>query len=541
MKFRQLLCTKKSAPAKALVHETSAPKEGLLTQFRALLSARSATPRKRFGVVPTQFEVHNAMRQVRERGDTANYAELLERLQSASPKFASTWATRRQAVESAYVRFKPLDERYSAINEALEGLLSSPVLRGALGAIHEGRLAGVSVLEKIWEEEAPGKVRGIAKFVPVPPRNLCFDEGGRTPFLLPAEQGGEPVALDSIKFVVHQPTLGYGHVYESGLAFSLMPFAYLSPAVVGMYLGLVERYGEPIRVGTMPDPETSRLTPDEEEQLASVMVEALQSLGADAWGLLPPGAKIELVEAASSNATGALHQALLRYADDIIAGLILGGSLTSGTALDGSSTNALGNIHNEVRLEYVRADREAVALTIQRDIVEPWLRLNFGEAVPLPEIYLESEASRDVQATIDNVAKLVPLGLKVSQTEMREMLGLREPEDDTDVLEAAPAAAPANPFPFTTKGVGGAQKFSSENAPEPDEIDSLIASLDEAEIDAALMQILSTSRTQVELQNALLALVSNAAEAAPKFTEQAAATCACCEAAGKAGADLGGK
>lgn len=521
--------------------EVSAPQRSALTQLKALLGARSTGPRKRFGMVPTQLEVHNAMAAVRERGDTTAYAELLERAQAASPKFAAAWATRRQAIESAFVRFKPLDERYNAVNEALEVLLNSSALRGALGAIQDGRLHGVSVLEKIWEEPVPGEVRGIAQFIPVPPRNLTFDEAGRTPLLLPTETGGEPLPLDPLKFVVHSPVMGWGHVYEAGLAFPLLPFAYLSPAVVGMYLGLVERYGEPIRVGTMPDSETTFLTPEEEEALAGAMVNALENLGADAWGLLPPGAKIELVEAASSNSTGSLHQALLRYADDIIAGLVLGGSLTSGTALDGSSTNALGAIHNEVRLEYVRADREAVALTIQRDIVEPWLRLNFGDAVPVPEVYLESEASKDVQATIDNVAKLVPLGLKVSQAEMREMLGLREPVDADDVLEAAPAAAPANSFPFTTKSALATQKFAGASTPEPDEIDSLIASLDESEIDAKLMQILSTSRTQSELQTALLALVENASAAAPRFTEAAAAACTCCEAAGKAGADLGGK
>lgn len=538
MKLRSLF-SKNATKSAPLVNEVSAPKHGLLAQFRAALGARTATPRKRFGIVPAQLQVHNAMSAVRERGDVSAYAELLERVQAASPKFASVWATRRQAVESAYIRFKPLDgAQNAAINEALEAFLASPVVRGALGAIQDGRLQGVSVLEKIWEEETPGKPRGIAKFVPVPPRNLTFDESGRTPFLLPDEQGGEPLELDSLKFVVHAPVMSWGHIYEAGLAFPLMPFAYLSPAVVGMYLGLVERYGEPIRVGTMPDPEVSRLTPDEEEQLAAVMVEALQSLGSDAWGLLPPGAKIELIEAASSNATGALHQALLRYADDIIAGLILGGSLTSGTALDGSSTNALGAIHNEVRLEYVRADREAVALTIQRDIVEPWLRLNYGEYVPVPEIYLESEASRDVQATIDNVAKLVPLGLRVSQNEMREMLGLRAPDDDNDVLEApAPAPSPL----FTKQSAASTHKFAVEDAPEGDEIDALIEALDESEIDAKLMQILSTARTQSELQNALLSLVKNASEAAPKFTEAAAAACTCCEAAGKAGVALGGK
>lgn len=54
-------------------------------------------------------------------------------------------------------------------------------------------------------------------------------------------------------------------------------------------LGLIERYGEPIRVGHIP--ETSRLTPDEEKELAEKFLEALQAMRSDAYGLLPAGPK----------------------------------------------------------------------------------------------------------------------------------------------------------------------------------------------------------------------------------------------------------
>jgi phage gp29-like protein len=50
----------------------------------------------------------------------------------------------------------------------------------------------------------------------------------------------------------------------------------------------------------------------------------------------------------------------------------------------------------------------------------------------------------DLDALTNSVSRLVPLGLKVSQREMREKIGLSEPATEDDIL-SAPAPAPAQP------------------------------------------------------------------------------------------------
>ncbi|RGE46656.1 DUF935 family protein [Comamonas testosteroni] len=538
--LKQLFKSRKAPAEKALVSETSAVKPGnnLYQRLNSMLSARSNTPRGAFGLKVSQANVRNAMEKLRTHQDPGAYAELMETALRSIPKLASTWNTRKLAVtgQIPYV----VETGNEAVDKACLDFLRSVEVRKTFSPLLLGIYLGLAAVELVWEEDRPGKLRKLERSVPVSPRNLTFDSTGRVPLLLPAEAGGTPLELDPFKFAIHVPEHSFGHVYESGLAFQLLPIAFTSPAVVGLLLGLIERYGEPIRVGNMPDPETSRLTPDEEEQLAKVLLEALQSLGSDAYGLLPAGAKIELIEAASSNSTGALHQVLLRYADEIIATVILGASLTSGTSAAGSNTNALGNVHNEVRQEYTRADKEALALTVKRDILEPFVRLNFGDDVEVPEVYFQAETGKDVQATVENVAKLLPYGLKVSQTEMREMLGLREPETDEELLEA-PAAPDTFGQPlFSAQSFSGASTTSSFSAEEGDEIDAIIKELDEAEMDRKLLTAIKGAKSLVELQAALQAFTKDAGEQAPGFAEQSAAACACCSAAGSAGANLGG-
>lgn len=493
----------------------------------------------------TQAAVRQAMSALRKHSDPSSYAELMEVALRSIPKLASTWNTRKLAVTGQVPYVVATGDE--AFDKACTDFLRSVEVRQTFAPLLLGIYLGLAAVELVWEEEVAGQPRKLARTVPVAPRNLTFDSTGRVPLLLPAEHGGEPIALEPFKFAVHVPEHSFGHVYEAGLAFQLLPIAFTSPAVVSMLLGLIERYGEPIRVGHMPDPETSRLTPDEEEQLSRVMLEALISLGSDAYGLLPPGAKIELIEAASSNATGALHQSLLRYAEEIIATVMLGASLTSGTSASGSNTNALGTVHNEVRQEYTRADKEALALTVKRDILTPFIRLNFGDAAPIPDVYFQAETSKDVQATVDHVAKLLPFGLKVSQAEMREMIGLREPADDEDLLESAGAGEPLLPtfsaqqraLPHTFSGASRSTVMLS--AEEQDEIDTIVGDLDESELDKKLFAALKGAKTLAEMQLALFEFTKDAGELAPGFSEQAAAACACCAAAGSAGANLGGK
>ena len=100
---------------------------------------------------------------------------------------------------------------------------------------------------------------------------------------------------------------------------------------------------------------------------------------------------------------------------------ILGGTLTS--QADGkTSTNALGNIHNEVRHDLTVSDARQLEGTITRDLLYPLAVLNFGQVDPrrMPRLVFDTRQIEDIELYADSLPKLVGLGLDVPVAWVRE-------------------------------------------------------------------------------------------------------------------------
>src|SRR5699024_8553941 len=100
----------------------------------------------------------------------------------------------------------------------------------------------------------------------------------------------------------------------------------------------LEIYGLPMRLGTYP--------PGASDREKATLMRAVASIGHAAAGIIPEGMAIEFQEAA----TGASdpYVAMLDWCERTQSKIILGATLTS-QADRGSNTNALGQVHNELR------------------------------------------------------------------------------------------------------------------------------------------------------------------------------------------------
>ncbi|TRC46203.1 phage portal protein family protein, partial [Mannheimia haemolytica] len=106
---------------------------------------------------------------------------------------------------------------------------------------------------------------------------------------------------------------------------------------------------------------------------------------------------------------------MIEWAEKSMSKTILGGTLTS-QADGASSTNALGKVHNDVRLEVRNADLKRLAATITRDIVYPLYALNcksFNDARRIPRLEFDIAESEDLNAFADGLNKLVDIGFKI--------------------------------------------------------------------------------------------------------------------------------
>jgi phage gp29-like protein len=173
--------------------------------------------------------------------------------------------------------------------------------------------------------------------------------------------------------------------------------------------------------------------------LRRTLLRAVTSIANDAAAIVPSGMEIEFHEVSGTQGA-AVFGDLLEYIDKNVSKIIVGQTMT---ADDGSSLGQ-AKIHNEVRLDILRADCRQEAITLNRDLIRPAIDLNFGPQEVYPTIARHVADPEDVTALADGVAKLVPMGLKVTQRQMREKFGLSEPEKDDELL-TPPAAATSPP------------------------------------------------------------------------------------------------
>jgi phage gp29-like protein len=148
---------------------------------------------------------------------------------------------------------------------------------------------------------------------------------------------------------------------------------------------------------------------------------------------------VEFMQASSgASKTHDPFLAMADWADKAMSKAILGGTLT--TQADGkTSTNALGNVHNEVRQELVKSDAKQLAGTLTRDLIYPLLVLN-GHNITFercPRFEFDLIDTADVTVWSDALGKLVDIGVQIPLEWVHKELGIPQAVKDEAVLSRA--------------------------------------------------------------------------------------------------------
>ena len=212
---------------------------------------------------------------------------------------------------------------------------------------------------------------------------------------------------------------------------------------VGDLAEFLEIYGIPLRVGKYPT------SASEVEKLT--LLRALAAIGHNAAGIIPEGMLMEFHDAATGDPKA--FELMMNWCERTQSKVILGATLTSGA--DGkSSTNALGQIHNEVRKDLRDADVRQLNSTLTRDLVYAVAALN-GLAPDgprrAPQFQLNAQETEDLTAYADALPKLVGIGVRPTRKWAHEKLGIPMPQDGEPVLQQ-----PAQPMPFGLAGLRAA-------------------------------------------------------------------------------------
>jgi phage gp29-like protein len=259
----------------------------------------------------------------------------------------------------------------------------------------------------------------------------------------------------------------------------------------------LEIYGLPMRLGKYPEGAS-----DKEK---STLLRAVMSIGHNAGGVIPKGMDIEFEKAAEGGADP--FMAMINWCEKSQSKAILGGTLTS--QADGkSSTNALGNVHNEVRQEIRDADLKALAATLTRDLVYPLYALNgksYSNQHRIPRFEFDLTEPENLTTFVEPLEKLTGLGVSIPVSWVYDKTKIPQPKEGEAILQQASPVAVAPLAALKSK-------VETKNEDTENELLALTDNLaEQAESESngfltQLKQIVDSADSFEQMQSQLLAL-----------------------------------
>lgn len=407
----------------ALKEEEAGP---TVTGVRQVVSGHPAV-----GLTPSRL---GAILREAEEGDPTAYLELAEEMEEKDLHYRSVLGTRKNQVAGLEVAVDAASDSADHVKHAdlVRAWLERDELRDELFDILDAVGKGFSRDEIIWNtfgrEWLPERLEWRD------PRWFEFSrDDGRTP-LLRTESGPQP--LTPYKYISHVHRSKSGLPIRGGLARPVTWFWLFKNLDIKGWVQLAEVYGMPLRIG--------KYGAGAGEKDKQALLRAVRNIASDAAAIIPSSMMLEFAEAKiSGNIT--LHEGLARFLDQQVSKGVLGQTGTTDTGQYVGTATA----HEHVRQDIEEADARQLAAALNRDLVRPIIDLNFGTQKAYPRLRIFRPDSEDVAKLVENVTKLVPLGLKVGMSTMRDKLGLPDPDPDEELLTApgktgTPEGDPAN-------------------------------------------------------------------------------------------------
>lgn len=360
-----------------------------------------------------------------DQGDVREQMELYEDIEEKDPHLYSQMQTRKLAVTGLDWEVQPFssDERDKQISEwvneqmlGIEGL--NEILMDMLDAIGKG----ISVMEIMWGVDT-SMANVIEDIRYVHPKKLTWDTQ-TDEMRICTQDCPSGIHMPENKFVVHRYKAKSGHESRAGVLRVVVWMYMFKNFSIKDWVAFCEVYGMPVRIGKYD----SSASKDDRQAL----YEAIRSIGSDAAGIVPTSTMIEFIETNKNSSTDA-YDRLVRYCDEQVSKAVLGQTLSSDS---GGGSYAQGKVHNEVRHDLTKADANALAQTIRRQVIGPLVEYNFGADADLPIFNLICEDPEDLLQTAEIYAKLgTELGLPISEDHVYKKFNIPKPEEGQRVLK----------------------------------------------------------------------------------------------------------
>lgn len=358
-------------------------------------------------------------------GDMFDFLTLAEEMEEREPHYMSVLGTRKRAVSSINMTIEAASDADGdqTIAAACRELIEQPDFIDMIDDAMDGLGKGFSVIEMIWDTKSP--VWMPRDFIWQDPRLFQFDKAKHRQLNIRVEGNEAGISLQHGKYVTHLPKLKSGKPQRAGLARVAIWSFILKSYTLKDWAAFCEVFGMPLRVG--------KYHPSASDDEKRKLMRAVLSIASDAAGIIPQGMDIEFIET-SARGGDAVFGHFAKYLDEQVSKLVLGQTMTT----DSGSSRAQAEVHNEVRLDIKQADARQLEAALNKDIIRPFVDLNFGRQKRYPEVTLPVTEPEDLERMAAVLDKLVPLGLKVAAGEVRDRVGFSDPPEGAEVLQATP-------------------------------------------------------------------------------------------------------
>lgn len=356
-------------------------------------------------------------------GNLHDYLVLAEEMEERDMHYQSVLGIRKRAVSGVVPIVKPasdstLDKKIA--NDVREHLAEHDGFADLIEDLLDALGKGFSQVEINWQR---GKRNwSVREFIHRDPRFFMFDrETGREVRLVDEADLVDGVPLAPFKWISHKAKLKSGLPIRGGLA-RLVAFGFCCKGyTIKDWMAFVETYGLPLRLG--------RYGPSATPEDVQILFNAVANIGTDAAAVLPESMKIDFEQIAAGPGYDVFEK-FARWTDEQISKAVLGQTMTS----DNGSSESQANVHNEVRHDIAQSDARSVTGTLNRDLVRPYVDLNYGIQDKYPKLEIIVEEAEDLDMIMQNVDRMAQRGVKFKQTEIRQRLGFSEPDADDEVI-----------------------------------------------------------------------------------------------------------
>lgn len=330
------------------------------------------------------------------------------------------------------------EQKYTEVISELMGIIENfeDIITDSLDAIGKG----FSCHELRWVRE--GNVWLINDMQWHVPQRFIIDPFNQRELLLAGNGLGDDEPLWENAWLVHTHKAKSGYLVRGGLHRALVWSYVFKNYSVRDLAEFLEIYGLPLRLGTYPAGATDG------EKLT--LLRAVMEIGHRAAGIIPQGMMIDFKEAAKGSSDPFMD--MIKWCEMSQSKAILGGTLTS--QADGkSSTNALGKVHDETRLEIRDSDAKQLASSISRDVIGALMRINYPNVSPrrYPKFVFDLAETEDIGVYSEALPKLVGIGMQIPAPWAHKRLGIPMVSGDEPVLAVPQTTNPTTQAPLTAQ------------------------------------------------------------------------------------------